>query len=77
MKHIKKLVVILVLIHMSAQGLFAQSTPTSVQELMSYFKSNIRNLDPIEGVYDVNIEQWGENAYQKFSPETTNLTMLI
>ena len=77
MKHIKKLVVIFVLIHMSAQGLFAQISPTSVQELMSYFKSNIRNLDPIEGVYDVNIEQWGENAYQKFSPETTNLTMLI
>ena len=77
MEQIKKLVFILVLIHMSAQGLFAQISPTNVQELMSYFESHIRRLDPIEGVYDVNIEQWGENAYQEFPSETTNLTMLI
>ena len=77
MEQIKKLAFIFVLIHMSAQGLFAQISPTSVQELMSYFESRIQSLDPIEGIYDVNIEQWGENAYQEFPSETTNLTMLI
>lgn len=31
----------------------------------------------LDTVYDVNIEQWGENAYQEFPSETTNLTMLV
>lgn len=78
MKQIKKLLFIFVLILVSsAQELSAQISPTNVQELMSYFKSHIQSLDPIEGVYDVNIEQWGENAYQEFPSETTNLTMLV
>lgn len=78
MEQIKKLVSIFVLILVSSvQGLSAQISPTNVQELMSYFESHIQSLDPIEGVYDVNIEQWGENAYQEFPSETTNLTMLV
>ena len=78
MEQIKKLLFILVLILVSsAQELSAQISPTNVQELMSYFESHIQSLDPIEGVYDVNIEQWGENAYQEFPSETTNLTMLV
>lgn len=78
MEQIKKLVSIFVLILVSSvQELSAQISPTNVQELMSYFESHIQSLDPIEGVYDVNIEQWGENAYQEFPSETTNLTMLV
>ena len=78
MKQIKKLLFIFVLILVSsAQELSAQISPTNVQELMSYFESHIQSLDPIEGVYDVNIEQWGENVYQEFPSETTNLTLLV
>lgn len=78
MEQIKKLLFILVLIlASSAQELSAQISPTNVQELMSYFESHIQSLDPIEGVYDVIIEQWGENAYQEFPSESTNLTMLV
>lgn len=57
--------------------LYAQISPRNVEELMSYFANNTQNLDPIEGVYDVNIEQWGENAFRKFPSETTNITMVI
>lgn len=57
--------------------LYAQISPRSVEELMSYFANNTQDLDPIEGVYDVNIEQWGENAFRKFPSETTNITMII
>ena len=78
MEQIKKLLFILVLILVSSvQELSAQISPTNVQELMSYFESHIQSIDPIEGVYDLNIEQWGENAYQEFPSETTNLTMLV
>ena len=57
--------------------LYAQISPRNVEELMSYFANNTQNLDPIEGVYDVNIGQWGENAFRKFPSETTNITMVI
>lgn len=76
MERIKKLLFVLILVS-SAQDLSAQISPDNVQELMSYFENQIQSLDPIEGVYDVNIEQWGENAYQEFPSETTNLTMLV
>lgn len=58
-------------------SLNAQISPSSVDDLMIYFKNNAHHLDPIEGVYDVNAEQWGENAYTQFSPEASNLTLLI
>lgn len=77
MKQIIKTLVIIVLTLIIAQSLHAQISPRNVQELMSYFEDNIQHLDPIEGVYDVNIEQWGENAYRQFPSETTNVTMLI
>lgn len=57
--------------------LYAQISPRNVEELMSYFENNTQNLDPIEGAYDVNVEQWGENAFMKFPSETRNLTLLI
>jgi len=77
MKQIVKILVIIVLTFIIAQTSHAQISPRNVQELMSYFDDNIQHLDPIEGVYDVNIEQWGENAYQQFPSETTNIMMLI
>lgn len=77
MKLIIKTLVVIVFTLSIAQTSHAQISPQNVQELMSYFEDNIQHLDPIEGVYDVNIEQWGENAYRQFPSETTNVTMLI
>ena len=77
MKHIVRTLVVIVFTLIIAQTSHAQISPRNVQELMSYFDDNIQHLDPIEGVYDVNIEQWGENAYRQFPSETTNITMLI
>lgn len=77
MKQIIKTLVIIVLTIIITQTSHAQISPQNVQELISYFDDNIQHLDPIEGVYDVNIEQWGENAYRQFPSETTNVTMLI
>lgn len=77
MKKIIKTLIIFVFTSMVIQSSLAQISPRSVQELMSYFDENIQNLDFIEGVYDVNIEQWGENSYKRFPSETTNITMLI
>lgn len=69
--------IIIVSMLVTTTKLYAQISPRNVEELMSYFANNTQNLDPIEGVYDVNIEQWGENAFRKFPSETTNLTMVI
>lgn len=77
MKQISKTLIIIVLTLITAQTSHAQISPRNAQELMSYFDDNVQQLDPIEGIYDVNIEQWGENAYTQFPSETTNLTMLI
>lgn len=77
MKQIFKTLVFIVLTLIIAQTSHAQISPRNEQELISYFADNIQHLDPIEGVYDVNIEKWGENAYTQFPSETTNITMLI
>jgi len=69
--------IIIVSMLVTTTKLYAQISPRNVEELMSYFANNTQNLDPIEGVYDVNIEQWGENAFRKFPSETTNITMVI
>ena len=71
------IVFIAVLMPVTTKDLYAQISPQSVKDLMSYFDNNIQNLDPIEGVYDLNIEQWGENAVERFPSQTTNLTVLI
>jgi S1-C subfamily serine protease len=69
--------IIIVSMLVTTTKLYAQISPRNVEELMSYFANNTQNLDPIEGVYDVNIEQWGENVFRKFPSETTNITMVI
>lgn len=69
--------IIIVSMLVTTTKLYAQISPRNMEELMSYFANNTQNLDPIEGVYDVNIEQWGENAFRKFPSETTNITMVI
>lgn len=76
MQKIKLLFFITIYI-VSARNLSAQVTPVNKDALMLYFKSNIHNLDPIEGLYDVNIEQWGENSFRTFPPNSTNVTMSI
>ena len=76
MKLLRK-IALLFLMLTSVSSLNAQISPKSVDDLMAYFENNFQNLDPIEGAYDVNIEQWGENAYRQFPSETTNITMLI
>lgn len=55
----------------------AQIDSSSKKELKQYFKNNIENLDPIEGIYDVNIEGNGENAFTSFPTESTNETFEI
>lgn len=77
MKKFSILIAAVILTMAHSQFLYAQISPRSVQDLMAYFENSTNELDPIEGVYDVNIEQWGENAYREFPSETTNLTMLI
>lgn len=51
----------------------AQIMPTSKVELQIYYKDNILKLDPIEGIYDVAVNQWGENAFTRFPGESTEL----
>ncbi len=75
MKLLRKTVLFLIVA--SVSSLNAQISPKSVDDLMAYFKNNFQNLDPIEGAYDVNIENWSEYAYGQSIPETRNLTMLI
>lgn len=77
MKKFGVLIAVVILTMAHSHFLYAQTSPRSEQDLMEYFENCINELDPIEGVYDVNIEQWGENAYREFPSETTNLTMLI
>ena len=55
----------------------AQISPKSTYDLKTYYKNNIAKLDPIEGIYDVNVEHWGENAFRRFSSNTTNLTLYV
>lgn len=75
MKLLRKTVLFLIVA--SVSSLNAQISPKSVDDLMAYFKNNFQNLDPIEGAYDVNIENWSEYTYGQSIPETRNLTMLI
>ena len=56
--------IIIVSMLVTTTKLYAQISPRNVEELMSYFANNTQNLDPIEGVYDVNIEQWGEISFR-------------
>lgn len=56
---------------------YSQISPTSVAQLKMYYENNINTLDPIEGVYDVDIEQWGENAFRVFASEGANTTFHI
>lgn len=51
----------------------AQIMPTSKVELQIYYKDNILKLDPIEGIYDVAVNQWGENAFTRFPGESIEL----
>lgn len=51
----------------------AQIMPTSKVELQIYYKDNILKLDPIEGIYDVAVNQWGENAFTRFPGVSTEL----
>lgn len=69
--------IIIVSMLVTTTKLYAQISPRNVEELMSYFANNTQNLDPIEGVYDVIVEDWGENAFIKFPSETTNITLVI
>ena len=62
----------IILLFLTACVAQAQINPSNKKELKQYF-----NLDPIEGVYDVNIEGNGENAFTSFPTESTNETFEI
>ncbi|MCI8998824.1 MAG: serine protease [Muribaculaceae bacterium] len=65
------------LLHLWVSVLIAQISPRNGAELRAYYQRNFDNLDPIEGIYDVSVEQWSKNAYTKFPGETTNYTVMI
>ena len=67
----------IILLFLTACVAQAQINPSNKKELKQYFRNNIENLDPIEGVYDVNIEGNGENAFTSFPTESTNETFEI
>ncbi|MCM1333005.1 MAG: serine protease [Bacteroides sp.] len=71
-----KIIIILISIVSTLTSL-AQISPKSEAELRAYFKNNISSLNPIEGVYDLNLEALSENAFVRFPSETTNRTILI
>lgn len=52
---------------------FAQISPNSTAELKQYYLEHISTLDPIEGIYDASVSQWGENAYTRFPAESYEL----
>lgn len=54
---------------LSTNYLVAQIAPRNIYELKRYYKDNIANLDPIEGVYDAVGYQWLSNAYRDFPKE--------
>ena len=49
----------------------------STSELKKYFRDNILTLDPLEGLYDVEVTQQGENAFQRFPAEKTQFNLFI
>lgn len=67
---------LLLLLNLSAFAI-AQINPSSENELISYFERNKGNLDPIEGIYDLYTELYGENAFVSFAPQTNNETVYI
>ena len=71
--HIRNIFISFILFAIAiSNNINAQITPTSENELLSYYERNIDKLDPIEGVYDWIIEQSGENAYMTFPAQSTN-----
>lgn len=71
-----KIIIILISIVSTLTSL-AQISPKSEAELRAYLKNSISSLNPIEGVYDLNLEVLSENAFVRFPSETTNRTILI
>lgn len=69
-------ITLLLMLNLSAFAI-AQINPSSENELISYFERNKEHLDPIEGIYNLNMEFYGENAFVKFPPLTTNETAYI
>ncbi len=49
----------------------------SKSELKKYYKSNILSLDPLEGIYDVEVTQQGANSYQVFPEEKQRCKLYI
>lgn len=50
---------------------------SSLAQCRQYFKDNILLLDPIEGIYNVQIVGRGYNAYGELTPSTNNFTWVI
>ncbi len=59
------------------QATIAQISPNSAAELKKYYSEHISALDPIEGIYDVTVSQWGENAYTRFPAESIELDPIM
>lgn len=50
---------------------------TTLSECKTYFKNNILDLDPIEGIYDVDITMQGKNSFQTFPATYDSDTYVI
>lgn len=50
---------------------------SSLAQCRQYFKDNILLLDPIEGIYNVQVTQSGYNAFQELPPIINNITLVI
>ena len=68
----KKIIPIIVLACFAFNFMNAQSRKgyiaghSSIEECKKYFKDNILDLDPIEGIYDLKITQQGKNSFVTF-----------
>lgn len=70
----KKTILITVLSFLAVFGCIGQN---KTSDLKKYYKEKIHMLDPIEGLYDVEMIQQGENAFQIFPATKTRYTLYI
>lgn len=50
---------------------------SSLAQCRQYFKDNILLLDPIEGIYNVQVQKIGANAFRTFPPIETTVNLII
>lgn len=73
-----KRIVLFITLFSSTISSFGQSgVYLSDSNKKDYYQKNILTLDPIEGIYDVEIRQQGSNSFQNFPATTDNIELAI